>query len=44
MKRDEMIGLIEAYYISINRIKTPKFREYSNHELEKCIYLFKLKK
>jgi len=43
MKRAEMLELIEAYYESIGRIKTPQYETYNLNELRKCIVLFKLR-
>ena len=43
MRRQEMIELIDEYYVSIGRVKRPKFEEYSLRELHSCIVLFKLR-
>jgi hypothetical protein len=43
MNRKQMILLIEDYYKSIERIKPPQFREYSNQELKLVIILFDIK-
>ncbi len=42
MKRLEMIALIDQYYQMIDRVKKPKFEDYTLRELRSCIVLFKL--
>lgn len=43
MKRDDYIKLLDEYYKSIGREKTPPYTTYTMTELKACIRLFQIK-
>ena len=42
LKREQLIAVLDEYYKSIGREKTPNYRSYSLLELTKCLFLFNL--
>jgi hypothetical protein len=42
LKREDCFPFIEQYYQSIGRTNPPNYKEYSLHELKKCLQLFNI--
>jgi hypothetical protein len=42
LKKDDLIKVINKYYVSIGRVQTPKYQDYNLNDLKKCVYLFRL--
>jgi hypothetical protein len=40
LKKEDIYPFLEDYYKSIGRTDTPSYREYTLHELKKCLVLF----
>lgn len=40
LKKEDIYPFLDDYYKSIGRTDTPSYREYTLHELKKCLTLF----
>jgi hypothetical protein len=40
LKKEDIYPFLEEYYKSIGRTETPQYRDYTLHELKKCLVLF----
>lgn len=43
LKREDIIPVLDEYYKSIGRVKTPNYKDYSLAELRKCLVVFGIK-
>ena len=42
LKKEDIYPFLEEYYKSIGRTETPNYKEYTLHELKKCLVLFNI--
>lgn len=42
LKREDFIRFLDEYYASIGRTEVPSYKDYTLHELKKCMFVYNI--